>query len=234
MQFDKWMLKRGLSTSTAAKYAGAINGVLSSWAQDEGLLLGPLTALVDPEKFAALSAQVQQLGVFKVRDETGNRMYSNALKKFGEYLSEGYQGDIESDLDEILTDKTLSETEKSALVKSRIGQGGFRQKLIAYWSACAVTGFRDQRLLVASHIKPWSKSTNEERLDVYNGLLLSPNLDKAFDAGFITFEIDGTLRLSPLFEEPERFGITDRISVKLIPPHFPYIKHHNEFVFKER
>ena len=68
----------------------------------------------------------------------------------------------------------VTETEKSSLIKSRISRA--RQKLVSYWNGCAVTGFKDTNLLVASHIKPWCASNNAERLDLFNGLLLAPNL----------------------------------------------------------
>ena len=81
----------------------------------------------------------------------------------------------------------LSSTERESIVKSRIGQGQFRESLLDYWSTCAVTGCQEPKLLRASHIKPWSKSEVTERLSLYNGLLLSPTLDICFDSGFISF-----------------------------------------------
>jgi predicted restriction endonuclease len=85
---------------------------------------------------------------------------------------------------------------------------------------------------VASHIKPWSLSKNSERLDRFNGLLLCPNLDKAFDGGFITFEADGAIRLSPQLTEAGTFGITLDMSVALLPEHEPYMAFHRTKRFK--
>jgi putative restriction endonuclease len=77
---------------------------------------------------------------------------------------------------------TLPATERQALVKSRIGQGPFREALVKRWDGrCAVTGFAIVKLLRASHIKPWRDSNHAERLDPYNGLLLAPGYDAAFD-----------------------------------------------------
>ncbi|MDX1521473.1 MAG: HNH endonuclease signature motif containing protein, partial [Anaerolineae bacterium] len=73
-----------------------------------------------------------------------------------------------------ITYQDLSDTEREAIIQSRIGQGKFRTMLINYWQCCAVTGCQNETLLRASHIKPWRNSKNEERLDVYNGLLLIP------------------------------------------------------------
>ena len=93
----------------------------------------------------------------------------------------------------------LEETEREALIKARVGQGPFRDGLFARWKGCSVTGCQVPDLLVASHIKPWSKCTTPaERLGAANGLLLIPNLDKLFDRGFITFDLKFTMRISPL------------------------------------
>src|SRR5262249_42341496 len=66
-------------------------------------------------------------------------------------------------------------------------------------SACRVTGVTDKRFLVASHIKPWRVSSNDERLDGANGLILSPHIDKLFDQGWISFSDDGDLLIAPDF-----------------------------------
>lgn len=90
-----------------------------------------------------------------------------------------------------------SETEKEQLVKSRIGQGLFRQNVQRLESACRVSGVADPRFLIASHIKPWRACDNHERLDGANGLFLSPNIDLLFDRGHISFDDDGTLLVAP-------------------------------------
>lgn len=89
-------------------------------------------------------------------------------------------------------------TEVERLVVQRVGQGVFRAGLLEYWEErCAITGLAVPELLRASHIKPWADcETDAERLDVFNGLLLAPQLDAAFDAGFITVQDDATIRVS--------------------------------------
>ena len=87
--------------------------------------------------------------------------------------------------------------EKDAIIKARIGQGNFRKLLISkYDGKCIVTGLSDIRMLVASHIKPWAISSNEDRLDVENGFLLNCLYDKMFDLGLISFKNDGTMLIS--------------------------------------
>ena len=85
-------------------------------------------------------------------------------------------------------------TERDQLAKARIGQGRFRADVIAKWgrgAVCALTGAAIPELLVASHIKPWRKSTNKERLDPMNGLLLVANADRLFDRNFMSFKQNG-------------------------------------------
>ena len=92
----------------------------------------------------------------------------------------------------------LNATEREALIKTRVGQGPFRDALIARWKGCSVTGCGALELLIASHIKPWSRCTTPaERLGAANGLLLTPNLDKLFDRGFITFDDRFRILFSP-------------------------------------
>lgn len=98
----------------------------------------------------------------------------------------------------VLENKTLAETEKTQIVKSRIGQGLFRNRVAKIEKHCRVTRVDNQLHLIASHIKPWKTATNVERLDGENGLLLTPNADHLFDKGFISFENDGGLIVSPI------------------------------------
>jgi hypothetical protein len=95
----------------------------------------------------------------------------------------------------------LSAKDREAIIRARIGQGRFRQATLDYWKTCAVTGCSEQRLLEAAHIKPWSAGAAQECLSFYNGLLLTPNLHRCLDEGYITFSEAGEMlisqRLSP-------------------------------------
>jgi predicted restriction endonuclease len=79
---------------------------------------------------------------------------------------------------------------------------------------CRITGVDNPSHLLASHCKPWRDSSNEERLNGENGLLLTPSIDHLFDRGFIGFEDSGNLIISPVAHEPslKRMGVeTDRL-----------------------
>lgn len=106
--------------------------------------------------------------------------------------------------------------------------------LIEYWRGCSITGCEIVEILVASHIKPWRCSDNKERLDVFNGLLLTPNFDKLFDKGLITFKDNGQILYSQRINEKSRtiLGLND--SFKLHPirtEHIPYLQYHRDLIF---
>ncbi|MCG7938891.1 MAG: HNH endonuclease [Candidatus Thiodiazotropha lotti] len=232
MTFEEWMRYRGLSESSVKKYEGAISGAMTEWAIDGDLIEGPLTSIQSHSRFESVATALRELPIYQMRNKRGHSMYNSALNKFTEYLKEGFDSDIESDLESILLETDATDTEKASLLKTRIGQGNFRQKLIALWGGCAVTGYKDPAMLVASHIKPWKVASNLERLDQYNGLLLLPTLDKAFDTGLISFDKSGSIMISPLLENPELLGVSVDMIVKLKTQHQEYMKFHREQVYR--
>jgi hypothetical protein len=126
---------------------------------------------------------------------------------------------------------TESATEREALSQARIGQGAFRMALMKYWGSCAVTGVSEPTVLRASHIKPWRTSSNHERLDPFNGLLLAAHIDALFDVGLITFEMEGQIRLSPLLAEADlqQLGIVPTMRLRLVAAeHQTYMKFHHK------
>lgn len=137
----------------------------------------------------------------------------------------------EEEIEKVKKSSTLSKTEKEAIVKSRIGQGLFRKRLLEYWHSCAITDIDIPWFLMASHIKPWRDSNNEERLDVYNGLLLVPGYDKLFDKGYISFSPEGNVIFSPLLTRNDRnvLHVKDDIHLRFITPkHEKYLQYHRE------
>lgn len=112
---------------------------------------------------------------------------------------------------------TVPETERLAIIRARNGQGLFRERVAKIETRCRITGVENPAHLIASHCKPWRDATNEERLNGENGLLLTPSIDHLFDRGFIGFEDNGTLIVSPVAHAPslQRMGIntTDVVNV---------------------
>jgi putative restriction endonuclease len=106
-------------------------------------------------------------------------------------------------------DSAISETEREAIVRARRGQGVFKDRVMFIEKRCRITGVENPVHLIASHCKPWRDSTNEERINGENGLLLTPSIDRLFDRGFIGFDNSGTLIISPVAHRPslQRMGI---------------------------
>lgn len=115
----------------------------------------------------------------------------------------------------IQRDDRISETERTALIQAHRGQGQFRSNVFRIERACRVTKVDRAEHLIASHTKPWRDSDNEERLNGENGLVLTPTIDHLFDKGFISFENNGDLLVSPVAHRQSvaRMGLDDRINV---------------------
>lgn len=128
--------------------------------------------------------------------------------------------------------KTPDLTEKQSLVTSRIGQNVYRKRVIHRWNyQCAVTGFDKLDVLRASHIVPWRDSSDEERHDVNNGLLLSPDFDTLFDQHFISFENSGKIILSDSIELEayKKLGIEGNEKIKgLSSGNLIYLERHRK------
>lgn len=133
-------------------------------------------------------------------------------------------------------DESLPPTERAALILARVGQGRYRKGLLDLWQGrCALTGLDIEPVLVASHAKPWRDCSNAERLDPYNGLLLSATLDRLFDVGLISFGDGGDLLVSPALGTTalQRLGLSRDARLRsLYPQHLPYLQAHRQRIFK--
>ena len=156
--------------------------------------------------------------------------YSNfvsALNKYRKFITT--KSNLVDDIEAIKKDSTISE--KELLTFARIGQGKYRKDLIELWEKCSVSECNMTDLLIASHIKPWSESSNEEKLDPYNGLLLLPNYDKLFDKHLISFDDDGKIIISPQIkkEEYKVLGISANDKLfNVFKQNKPYLKTHRK------
>ncbi len=193
----------------------AINKIIGSKPQANALLEGKYSAFC-----VMAGVQPSITGAFGV------------VRKY--WITEEIVGILESDVEkEITQDPEISETEKQQLVKARIGQGQFRDRLLSYWRKCCLTGCDHQSILRASHIKPWRDCTNSERLDVFNGLLLVPNMDTLFDKGLISFSSNGEILVSHQLSENNQsaLGLSEEMQIVLAPEHEKYIAWHRDNIF---
>lgn len=125
--------------------------------------------------------------------------------------------------------------EKVALVKVRVNQGVFRDRLLKKYSKCCLCGVSDTAFLTASHIKPWAESTSNEKLDIENGFLLCPNHDRLFDAGLISFSDDGTIIISDALKQNEMvfMNVREDMKIALTENNKKYLKYHRNNVYRQ-
>jgi HNH endonuclease len=137
------------------------------------------------------------------------------------------------DLIEIYRDRGKG-TNKPTLIAARLGQGQFRMDVRKRWgNRCAVTGCAIPSVLRASHIKPWSKSSNRDRLNPANGLLLAAHLDALFDCGFISFADDGTMLVSAqIADELKEFNLPNRLQREPTKAERQFLAYHRRYVFE--
>ncbi|SNS86611.1 EVE domain-containing protein [Bacillus sp. OK838] len=180
--------------------------ILSQWRQTNYLL--------SPEH----SIELQKLW------NTGNNSLQNEIK-----------ANVQSDMGSI-ADGEITETEKEQVIKSRIGQSGFKKALLAVEKKCRLCGVSDERFLVASHIKPWSQSNHQERLDVNNGLLLCPNHDSLFDKGYISFDDDGMIMISDSLDDNSKMflNINETMKIRMNESQQQYMRWHRENLYKSK
>lgn len=126
--------------------------------------------------------------------------------------------------------------EKTALIRARRGQGIYRKNLEQIERQCRVTGLSDRSHLRASHIRPWRDSDDHEKIDGYNGLLLSPHIDHLFDRGYISFTDSGDLIVSERLgsEVANAWSLTLPVNVgAFCPEQCVYLQYHRRRVFKD-
>jgi len=127
-------------------------------------------------------------------------------------------------------------TTRRALVQARVGQGVFKDRVSQVEKRCRLTFVENPTHLIGSHIKPWREATNEERLHGANGLLLTPTADHLFDRGFISFDDNGEVLISPVADivSLRRMGLDPTnpphpFSFNMDQKHF--LSHHRREIF---
>lgn len=231
--FRRWAVAIGKSEKTVANYTQALKRSIPNWLSDAGLWHTSLLSISDYFALVRVMDKAVQDQQFIDYNQRGKGMYLAALKLYRSYLDELTDATAQRDVEIIEQDASIASTEKEVLVQARRGQGKFRERLIGHWQCCAVTGYDNISLLLASHIKPWSNSGNAERLDPFNGLLLSPNLDKAFDLKYLTFNEKGRILISEQLGDYTNLGIHDEMTVPLHLRHQDYMAHHREAFYKK-
>lgn len=138
------------------------------------------------------------------------------------------------EIDKEIETKQLQGEEREALIKVRVNQSAFRKLLMRKYTHCCLCDVDDESLLVASHIKPWAKSSHAEKVDVNNGLLLCPNHDKLFDRGYISFDNGGHIVISDELSKncAISMNIKNDMQIELSNDNIKYMEYHRNNVLK--
>jgi hypothetical protein len=176
---------------------------------------------------------ITYISVVKLLDETGRLNFYFRL--FADYFGDvEHPYILEKEQEEI--DKLIDSPEKKIITKARVGQGKYREELLKLCPFCPITLVSDDRLLIASHIKPWAKSENFEKTDPMNGFMLTPTFDLLFDRGFLSFTNDKKSILSPFLSKMtySKLGISDDKIFSHVPTdgRENYLEYHRAEILK--
>ncbi len=177
---------------------------------------------------------ITYISVIKLID--GSRQLHYYFRLFADYFGdEQHPYLVQKEQEEI--DKIIDIVEKTTLAKARVGQGKYRSDLLKQCPFCPITMVADDRLLTASHIKPWAKSNNFEKTDPLNGFMFTPTIDRLFDRGFLSFTNEKKTILSPFLSKMtySKLGISDNKTIPLLPieGRKGYLEYHRTKILKK-
>ena len=221
-------IDEAVSTGTRTNYMSWLRFLSSSYPLASDLSNQDVDDIIQKENVLRLTRD-------RYTKPTDMANFKSALRKYVAFLNSDYrqqQDDtVLAEIKKVESDSEITETERTAITKARVGQGKFREDLISYWRGCSISAFSRYEILIASHIRPWKVASNFQRLDVFNGLLLLPNYDKLFDKGYVSFDDKGKIIYSPYLPESDRvlLGMDDSIRLLwLDDKHKEYLTYHRE------
>lgn len=115
-------------------------------------------------------------------------------------------------------------------IEMRLTIENSRNQLIRTNPMCAISNSKMAELLIATPIKPWTESSELERMDSYNYLLLLPTFDVLFRKNLISFTEEGKIIVSDLITPYERklFQLSNTIQIDLDSRSFVYMSYHRK------
>jgi len=157
------------------------------------------------------------------------------LRLFEDYFNIHESSFVQQE-NEILTDNTIDEETRENVVKARKWQGKYRSDLLEECPYCPITLIADDRLLIASHIKPWAHSEPHEQIDPKNGFMFTPTYDFLFDRWYISFSNEKEIIISPRLSKftCSKLNIAPGKKFQLLPIWWreSYMEYHREYIFK--
>ena len=180
---------------------------------------------------------ISYVSVLKLRAKSKLYFYFKLFIDYRSDLVKLYLPKEKEQEDLIKQNDKLSKRVRETLILSRVGHGTYRKRLLEECMYCPITLVNDERILRASHLKPWADSDDNEKVDVKNGLILTPTYDTLLDKGFITFDNNKNMIVSPWISpmNQKKLNIYTGKSI----PHLPldkkrmkYLEYHRDIVFK--
>lgn len=174
--------------------------------------------------------RVTKLNFVKVRNVDNNKLYI--------YIKPSFFMD-EREIEERVDVEDLLAGNRQAVENRRRGQAQWRRELLDIMPACVITKVTEDRILEACHIKPHSVSLseghNEELVDKNNGLIMTPTYHKLFDMGFISFNDNGTILISPFLSNmnKQRLGLEDNHQYRIPRECSQYLAYHRANVYNQ-
>ncbi len=188
--------------------------------------------------------KISYLSILKLIPTKSNSESTTPLFYFRILLDYQFRSIVHPKLSESSAEFIVTEKKKKIAKKtpSREGSQKYRKKVIEHMPQCPFTKISDERLLIASHIKPYNVCINEnnsdEAIHYLNGLALSPTYDKLFDQGYITFTNKGELicgtQLTPYTWERLNINPNAKNVLRIYPEdREKYLKYHRNYVFQD-
>lgn len=218
----------------------ALNEVLPFTIYDQIQIAGPRVYVNTPDENYKLIREISlpnisYLSVLKLESQEHNIIYY--FKPFVDYFGEYEIINFEKEEIDKINEEDIPQEVKVNLIKARKGQGKYRENLLAQCPFCPITLVSDDRLLIASHIKPWVKSNDDEKIDPKNGFMLTPTYDFLFDRGYISFTNDKKIIISPWLSKMtcSKLNISNDKIYSLLPTEGRenYLEYHRNEVLKK-
>ena len=210
---------------------GTFYHALCNFVNKKGLTLNEYISKINFIRIYNLVNIDEEEYINKVDEYYNSSVFENNIKHLElDIESIKFIKNIEKDLENI----PLS-NEKEGIIKQRLTQGLFKEKLIKRQCKCELCSIKNEKFLIASHIKPWSESNDYEKIDVNNGFLFCPNHDKLFDKGYISFQDDGKLMISDALdtEELNLFNLKNEMKIEVSEETKKYLEYHREECFRK-
>lgn len=158
------------------------------------------------------------------------------FRLFVDYFDEYESPYIIEEEKKVFENNYINETEKTQIVRARKWQWLYRKKLLEECPFCPITMIWDDRLLIASHIKPWAKSELGEKTDPKNGFMLTPTYDLLFDRWYISFTDDKKMIISPWLSKMtcSKLNISPDKKYTMLPTEWReiYLEYHRKNLLK--